>query len=472
VRRSIIASRCPLRVELTGDHVRVRALDHGAEALFDALSARLPSRREGEMLLAELPSALRSDACDDATRLRSPCVLDALRAVAGLVADAEDGAPIAPGIFGAIGYEIVDRFDSLPPRRPDPLGEPDASFVLATDQVLFDHDRSEVHVITRHLATEDYVDAHKRHARYLALLSPNEMPADRRVAVPTSVHSSECVADVTDAAFRAGVVRLKAEIRAGEIFQAVLSRGLRMCSNVDSVEVYAELRESNPSPYMFHLDLADGSLLGASPETFLRCEDGVVEVRPIAGTVPRGADEESDRRLALQLLLDPKEQAEHAMLLDLARNDICRVSDPGTCHVAQQFEVERFSHVQHLVSRVRGRLAAGLDALHAYRAAANMGTLTGAPKLRAMELIREIEPAARGFYGGAAGYLLQDGSFDSCIVIRSLRQQGDVYTTRAGAGVVLESDPERELEETTHKSRACVEAVVRATRRQQQGLAS
>ena len=214
---------------------------------------------------------------------------------------------------------------------------------------------------------------------------------------------------------------------------------------------------------MFHIDLADGCLLGASPETFLRCEHGEVEIRPIAGTAPRGEDDETDRRLALQLLLDPKEQAEHAMLLDLARNDIARISEPGTCRVVQQFEVEKYSHVQHLVSRVRGRLRAGLDAMHAYRAAANMGTLSGAPKLRAMELIREMEPHARGFYGGAAGYLLQDGSFDSCIVIRSLRFKDGVYYTRAGAGIVQDSEPERELAETTHKARACLEAVARAS---------
>jgi anthranilate synthase component 1 len=196
-----------------------------------------------------------------------------------------------------------------------------------------------------------------------------------------------------------------------------------------------------------------------------------VEIRPIAGTAPRGLapdggiDEELDARLAVGLLLDHKEQAEHVMLVDLARNDVARVSLPGTRQVTDPFCIEKYSHVQHLVSRVRGDLLPGLDALHAYRASANMGTLSGAPKLRAMELIREIEPHARGFYGGAVGYLLQDGTFDSCIVIRSLRYKEGVYTTRAGAGIVADSKPERELEETLHKARACRLAVALAERK-------
>lgn len=470
-RRSIIAAHCPLRIELVGDQACIIPLGSSGDALIEELRLRLPSRRDGDKLLARFPSVCKSSYPDDTMRLQSPCVLDALRTVAGLVADEDDSAPMAPGLFGAFGYEIVDCFEDLPPRNPDPLDEPDASFVLATDQVLFDHDRGEVHVITRHLACEDYAEARERHSRYLTLLSPLEIPIDKSDRAKRLPRSGDCRTDVSDDAFRQGVSRLKREIEEGEIFQAVLSRGFEISSDADSLDVYAELRDNNPSPYMFHLDLTDGCLLGASPETFLRCEEGAVEIRPIAGTVPRGADDESDRRLALQLLLDPKEQAEHAMLLDLARNDVARVSEFGTCHVVQQFEVEKYSHVQHLVSRVRGRLRQGFDALHAYRAAANMGTLTGAPKLRATELIREIEPTARGFYGGAAGYLLQDGSFDSCIVIRSLRKKDGVYWTRAGAGVVLSSDPERELQETEHKSRACVEAVLRATERSRKEMA-
>lgn len=468
--RSIVATRCPLRVELDGGVARITPLVAGAESLLELLVARLPDTYfDGAVLVASCHRVARV-VVDEAKRLRQRSALDALRAVAGLVADADGDAPIPSGLFGAFGYEIVDTFEDLPARAADPLAEPDASFLLSTDQVIYDHVKGEVHVVTRRLACEDRAAAHKRHSGNLARLSPSDHALDENHAVAPSCRKFRT--DVSEDRFRDGVVALKRQIEAGEIFQAVLSRGFEIQSDVCSLDVYAELRRHNPSPYMFHIDLADGCLLGASPETFLRCEDGDVEIRPIAGTAPRGEDDETDRRLALQLLLDPKEQSEHAMLLDLARNDIARISEPGTCRVVQQFEVEKYSHVQHLVSRVRGRLRTDLDALHAYRAAANMGTLTGAPKLRAMELIREMEPTARGFYGGAAGYLLQDGRFDSCIVIRSLRQKGGVYYTRAGAGVVYESDPERELQETAHKARACLEAVSRAAARGHKELAS
>ena len=440
-RRSIVCARGLLRLELRGDRALVDPLVPGAERLLQTPIA-VPQPQAG-------PAPL-----DDTERLKSPSVLDALRRLAGLIADEGDDALLPPGIFGALSYEIVDRFEELPPRRPDPLDEPDASFVLVADMVVFDHEHGLVQVVTRPLPGEQPEAAAARHATCLEALQaeaadPCATPPRCRLAEP----------DISDERFLRGVATLKEHIRDGDIFQAVLSRGLSIESDADSLDVYERLRQQNPSPYLFHLQLGEGVLLGASPETFLRVEDGEVEVRPIAGTVPRGGDEDLDRRLELQLLLDPKEQAEHVMLLDLARNDVARVSVPGTCRVVQQFCVEKYSHVQHLVSRVRGTLREDLDALHAFRAAANMGTLTGAPKLRAMELIRELEPQARGFYGGAAGYLLQDGSFDSCIVIRSLRHKDGVYHLRTGAGVVWDSVPEQELAETRHKAKACLEAV-------------
>jgi anthranilate synthase component 1 len=250
-----------------------------------------------------------------------------------------------------------------------------------------------------------------------------------------------------------------------------------MHGDVPSLRVYRALAQRNPSPYLFHLDLAEGELLGSSPETFLRvdggpdgCPDGrTVELRPIAGTAPRGftadgaIDDDLDSRLAMQLLADDKERAEHAMLLDLARNDVARIARPGTTRVVQQLALERYSHVQHLVSRVRGALRPGLDALHAFRACANAGTLTGAPKPMAMALLRGLEPWARGCYGGAVGYLLQDGRCDTCIAIRSLRRRGGSYFARAGAGIVAHSDPGRELQETAHKLLAPRTALAMAT---------
>jgi anthranilate synthase component 1 len=314
-------------------------------------------------------------------------------------------------------------------------------------------------------------DDEERHRFYVEALARNgSLPPDDfgdRVAP-----EKEAEPDVSDEAFKSSVEKFLSHVLAGDIFQGVLSRGLWMESAAPPLAVYRALRSRNPSPYMFYVDLGDGELLGASPETCLKVERGQVMIRPIAGTAPRGLgpdgriDEELDARLAVSLLLDTKEQAEHAMLVDLARNDVARVSVPGTRQVTEPFCVEKYSHVQHLVSGVKGALLPGLDALHAYVASANMGTLTGAPKLRAMELIRETEPNARGYYGGAVGYLLQDGRFDSCIVIRTLRHRNGRYLTRTGAGIVADSVPERELEETIHKARACRVAISLAEGRQ------
>ncbi len=465
-RRSVVVRGGLLRLELRGGTISCTALaDAGAE-LLDRLSRQLPDPvRKGNLLTAQFPVEPSSAGMPDDERLVRPSVLDGLRVASRLIADAGPGAALAPGLFGAFSYEIVDQFEGLPPRRPDPLGEPDASFVLAGDLVVYDRAGGNVQVVTRGLPWEDPADVRDRHEGCVALLRRGEQDECdfSRNATPMPVST-----DVEDGKFLDSVSHFREQIGAGEIFQGVLSRGMSMPSGADPLRVYAALRANNPSPYMFFFDLADGALLGASPETFLRVEQGTVEIRPIAGTVARGRradgsiEDDLDRRLALSLLLDPKEQAEHAMLLDLARNDVARVSRPGTTRVAQQFAVEKYSHVQHLVSRVRGELRPELDALHAYRAAENMGTLTGAPKVRAMELIRAAEPNSRGFYGGAAGYLLQDGSLDSCIVIRSLRYKDGVYYTRTGAGIVWDSVPEKELMETEHKARAVREAVAMA----------
>ncbi|MFH0947161.1 MAG: chorismate-binding protein, partial [Planctomycetota bacterium] len=446
IRRTILLLRSLLRLEIRGNQVQVEPMVEAGEALVKKLPSDLAFPGGSVAVL------------EDQERLRSPSVLDAMRLVAGLIQD-RTPAPLPAGLFGAFSYELVDQFEHLPPRPDDPLDEPDASFVLASDMLIEDHRKRSVFVVTRGLPWESARGARDRHERTLRLVR-GARRAD--ISLPdASVEPAPVEADVTDQRFLEMVREFKRQIGAGEIFQGVLSRGLETRSSADPLRVYRELRRRNPSPYMFYLELREGVLLGASPETFLRVEDGYAEIRPIAGTVARGrhadgsVDPDLDGRLALSLQLDPKEQAEHAMLLDLARNDIARVSVPGTTEVLQQMAIEKFSHVQHLVSRVRGQVRPDLDALHVYRAAANMGTLTGAPKVRAMELIREAETTARGFYGGAAGYLLADGRFDSCIVIRSLRYERGVYYGRAGAGVVFDSDPERELLETEKKSLAC-----------------
>ena len=440
----------------------VRLTLRRGEATFEALSPEAKRLLPGLSHIQNLPTGPGKPDVADSERLRAPSVLDAVRALANLVEDEEPGAALPPGIYGAFSFELVDQWEDLPPRPPDPWNDPDINVVLALDTILYDHIAGTVELVTRSLERSEDAEAAARHRSYLEALqgkpSPGTPPTGR-------VADKDAEPDIDDDAFKASVRKFLHHIGDGDIFQGVLSRGLWMRSDADPLDVYRVLRRENPSPYMFHVDLGDGVLLGASPETSLKVERGRLEIRPIAGTAPRGfredgtIDEELDSRLAVGLLLDPKEQAEHTMLLDLARNDVARVCLPGTRRVREPFTIEKYSHVQHLVSGVTGRMPPELDALHAYRAAANMGTLTGAPKLRAMELIRETEPFARGFYGGAVGYLLQDGSFDSCIVIRSLRYRPGLYHTRAGAGIVADSIPERELEETVLKARACRRAV-------------
>src|SRR5262249_15956042 len=262
------------------------------------------------------------------------------------------------GLFGFLGYELVDQFEPLPARRPDPLGEADAELVLGADFALYDHRAGTVAALSRGLPFEGQREAAARHAGLLAALQQPAPPTPRfRDAAPTPADF-----DVDDAAFQSGVRALQRHVEAGDVFQAVLSRGCTTVCSVPSLRAYRALAQRNPSPYLFHLDLEQGQLLGSSPETFVRVQGGQVELRPIAGTAPRGfaaegtIDEDLDARLALALLGDDKERAEHAMLLDLARNDVARIARPGSTRVVQQFALERYSHVQHLVSRVRGEL--------------------------------------------------------------------------------------------------------------------
>jgi len=446
---SVLATRPLARLTLRAGRFTLTPLEEDLDECFAPLARRLDEIR-GE----EPPSG-----GFDADRLRASGVMDGFRAAVAFLGD-RSPTPMAPGLVGVFSYELVDAFERLPQRRPDPEGDPDASFVLMGDVILHDRRSGRVFAITRGLPHEGVRRVRERHAEQVALLQ--ETVSDPAGDPPPARIVGE---DPTPDAFRKSVAVFREHIRAGDIFQGVLSRSIAVASQADPLHVYARLRAANPSPYMFFLELSEGALLGASPETFVRVVDGCVEIRPIAGTAPRGLlpdgsiDPERDGRLALALRLDRKEQAEHAMLLDLARNDVARVARPGSVRVTHAFTVERFSHVQHLVSRVRGELRADLDALHAYQASANMGTLTGAPKIRAMELIRRTEPTARGFYGGACGYLLQDGSLDTCIVIRSLRWKPGIFRLRAGAGIVFDSDEEREAAETRAKTAACLEAL-------------
>ncbi len=465
--RSLVVPSGVVRLEVRGGQAIYRALTPGALPLLEALSELPGARLSAGVVHAPFPGGAPDPSLTDAERLEASSVLDSVRVLAGLVVDEAPAHP-APGVYGAFSYELVDRWERLPPRPRDPWDEPDLSLVLALDTILYDHLAGEVRVVTRLVGRADERAADARHRAYLDLLRHSGTGAATDARARPIEEEKAAEPDVSDEIFLASVRKFLHHVECGDIFQGVISRGLSMTSEASPLDVYRELRRANPSPYMFYVDLGDGVVLGASPETCLKLEGRALEIRPIAGTAPRGfredgsIDPELDSRLAIGLLLDTKEQAEHAMLVDLARNDVARVAVPGTRRLRDPFTIEKYSHVQHLVTGVVGELRPGLDALHAYRAAANMGTLTGAPKLRAMELIRETEPVARGFYGGAVGYLLEDGTFDSCIVIRSLRYGHGRYDTRAGAGIVADSVPERELEETLHKSRAARRAVALA----------
>ncbi|MGE5591429.1 MAG: anthranilate synthase component I family protein, partial [Bacillota bacterium] len=285
--------------------------------------------------------------------------------------------------------------------------------------------------------------------------------ATRRSATAAS-HPAEAAADFPRDAYLAAAGRIQEYIRDGDAFQVVLSQRLRVPLQAHPFSLYRALRRLNPSPYMFYLNFGTTQLAGASPEMLVRVEGGRVTTRPIAGTRPRGSTPAEDQALERDLLVDQKELAEHAMLLDLGRNDVGRVSAYGTVKVAQAMQVERYSHVMHLVSEVTGELAPGLDAVDALAACFPAGTLTGAPKVRAMQIIDELEPVRRGPYGGAVGYLGFAGSLDACIAIRAAVVQGGIAYIQAGAGIVADSQPQREYEECRNKAAALLRAVEQA----------
>jgi anthranilate synthase component 1 len=391
-----------------------------------------------------------------------------------------DGLPrFWGGAVGWISYDVVQAFEDLPARAPDDLGIPELCMVITDTLVIFDNLRQTIKVVAtpyvprpekaeaaydQAIARVDDVIARLRapDAEPLALMEPpppGEDGSDRlRWGGGVEPSSSFDRADFLDA-----VERTRDYILAGDIFQVVLSQRLEIPrGGVDPFDVYRALRVVNPSPYMYHLEYPEARVTGASPETLVRCEAGRVEVRPIAGTRPRGRTADEDEQLARELLADPKECAEHLMLIDLGRNDVGRVARVGTVFVSENMVIERFSHVMHIVSHVHGDLDDDKSWHDALRAAFPAGTLSGAPKIRAMEIIDELEPHRRGVYGGAVGYVSYSGNMDLAIAIRTLVTVGDSIYVQAGAGLVYDSDPETEYEETLNKARAVLRAVALA----------
>jgi anthranilate synthase component 1 len=373
--------------------------------------------------------------------------------------------PMAAGLFGYLGYDMVRLIERLPATNPDVLGIPDAVLTRPTLMAVFDHVRD-----TLTLCAPVWPGAEPQAAweAAQARLDEAEAALDRpvpRAAPPASLPAQPAPeSNFTEAGYIAAVERAKEYIRAGDAFQIVPAQRFSAPFALPPFALYRALRRINPAPFLVFGDFGGFSVVAASPEILVRCRDNTVTVRPLAGTRRRGATPEEDRALEVELLADPKERAEHLMLLDLGRNDVGRVAEIGSVKVTAQFQVERYSQVMHIGSEVQGRLRAGLDALDAYCAGFPAGTLTGAPKIRAMEIIEELEPSRRGLYAGGIGYFGADGGMDTCIALRTaLVKDGTMYV-QAGAGVVADSDPKAEYEETVQKARALFRAAEEAVR--------
>ncbi|HEX6307239.1 MAG TPA: anthranilate synthase component I [Longimicrobiales bacterium] len=377
------------------------------------------------------------------------------------VADVPGLPRFVGGAVGYLGYDVVRRIETLPDAPPATLDVPDA-LLLFTDTVLaIDNVFGRAHAVTLVDATDaDTAELHRRYDEAVVRLD-ELVQALVRVPAPDPLPLPAAPADVAyessypRAAFERDVERIREYIRAGDVFQVVLSQRLSVPAARDPFELYRALRALNPSPYLFFMELDGSALVGSSPEVLVRVEEGIVTVRPIAGTRPRGATEEEDGELVADLLADQKERAEHLMLVDLGRNDVGRVARFGSVHVPHFMTVEKYSHVLHLVSQVEGELRAGASAIDVFRACFPAGTVSGAPKVRAMQIIDELEPVRRGVYAGAVGYFAWGGvTMDTAIAIRTIVARDGIAHVQAGAGIVADSDPAREWEETLAKARA------------------
>ena len=367
------------------------------------------------------------------------------------------------GAVGYLGYDIVRHIERLPSTARNELDLPDAVFLLSDTVIAFDHVKHRALVIANAHVESDlraaYDDAVARIEHLVARLSqpmPEPAPTPSR-----NGHNLE--SNMSPEQYAQRVERAKEYIAAGDIFQVVLSQRFGRQTHADAFSIYRALRRLNPSPYMFFLDLGEIQFIGSSPEVLVRLEDGLAQLNPIAGTRPRGADEAADLQLETELLADPKERAEHVMLVDLGRNDLGRVCEYGSVKVPDYMTVERYSHVMHLVSRVTGKLRAELDGFDLLRATFPAGTVSGAPKVRAMEIIEELEGTRRGPYAGAVGYfgfpIGGKGNMDFCITIRTIVHRGSQAFIQAGAGIVADSDPMQEHHECVNKARALAEAI-------------
>jgi len=372
-------------------------------------------------------------------------LLDALRAALARAPQPQPnipGVPLLGGLVGVAGYDLVRRFERLPDRTHaiDPV--PEAHYVAPKSLLVFDH-------LTRGVAI-----LHAGSEAERLVLRQEVLKALRGGIPPTekSIQYSPPTGSLSEAQYLQGVDRIKEYIAAGDVYQLVLSVRFSGQCDMEPFETYRALRLLNPSPYMYYCDLGDSVVVGSSPEALVKLSNGKAQMRPIAGTRPRGTDAAHDAALQAELLADPKENSEHVMLVDLARNDLGRVAKAGSVGVQPYRHIERYSHVMHIVSGVNGELAAGKDAFDLFAAAFPAGTLVGAPKVRAMQIIDELEPVRRGFYGGTVGYFGTGGDMDQAITIRTIVFRSDTYSFQAGAGVVADSVPAAEYQEVLAKS--------------------
>jgi len=370
--------------------------------------------------------------------------------------------PMAAGVFGYLGYDMVRLMEELPEPNPDPIGIPDALLVRPTIVVVFDAVKDSITVVTP-VRPEKGVDAKAALARAVERLSRILESLDRPLDKSLSDYD-EGPLDVTPrsntspAEYKAMVLKAKEYIVAGDAFQIVLAQRFEAPFTLPPFSLYRALRRTNPSPYLYFLDFGTFAVAGSSPEILVKVSGDVVTIRPIAGTRPRGATREADEALATELLADPKEIAEHVMLLDLGRNDVGRVAQTGTVQVSDRMVIERYSHVMHIVSNVEGTLKPGLTSIDVLRAAFPAGTVSGAPKVRAMEIIDELEPTRRGIYSGAVGYISFQDDMDTAIALRTAVIKDGILYAQAGGGIVHDSSPEGEWQETMNKLRALLRA--------------
>lgn len=466
--KSLLVIDSALRITADGHRVTLQALTENGDRLLTLLDERLSSdvaHKSGPQF-RELVYSPPNAAQDEDARLKASSVFDALRQLLSLLEVPTDQKE-AMLIGGLFAYDLVAGFEDLPQLKSD-RSCPDYCFYLAETLLILDHQNRESRLqASLFVPHRDDAERKRLKARLSELQTQLLEPPSDIHAVALESMQLDC--DRSDEDYGRIVQELQESIRQGDIFQVVPSRRFTLpCPS--PLAAYQTLKENNPSPYMFFMQDDDFTLFGASPESALKydAESRQIEIYPIAGTRPRGRlpdgslDKDLDSRYELDMRTDHKELAEHIMLVDLARNDLARICEPGSRYVADLTKVDRYSFVMHLVSRVVGTLRRDLDALHAYQACMNMGTLSGAPKVKAMQLIAQYEGVRRGSYGGAVGYFTAHGSLDTCIVIRSAYVEDGIATIQAGAGVVLDSNPQSEADETRNKARAVLRAIASA----------